>query len=74
MSANSRVDCRATQKQIVLRHLRSRGSITTMIAFSRYQITRLSERLRELESDGLLINRAWIERGGKRYVAYSLVG
>lgn len=64
---------KATQKSQVLRHLQSRGSLTTMTAFAKYRITRVSERIRELEREGHLINHAWIERGGKRYVAYSLV-
>lgn len=49
------------------------GSITTFIAFKRYDITRLSERVRELETDGYLINHTPINRRGKHYVAYSLV-
>lgn len=62
-----------TQKQQVLHHLRELGSITTFIAFDRYAITRLSERARELERDGHLINHARITRDGKSYTAYSLV-
>jgi hypothetical protein len=62
-----------TQKQQVLSHLRSRGSLTTLTAFKRYAICRLSERIRELDRDGHLINRAAIRRNGRRYMAYSLV-
>jgi hypothetical protein len=62
-----------TQKELVLRHLRSRGSITTFVAFDRYNITRLSERIRELERDCHLINHARVTRNGKTFVAYSLV-
>lgn len=62
-----------TQKQMVLNHLRIRGSITTLIATSRYKCFRLSERIRELERDGHLINHVRIEKNGRRYMAYSLV-
>jgi len=62
-----------TQKAQVLNHMRTQGSITTFIAFDRYSICRLSERIRELERDGYVINHTRIDRGGKRYTAYSLV-
>jgi hypothetical protein len=62
-----------THKQIVLKHMRERGSITTFVAFKRYQVCRLSERIRELERDGHIINHTPITRRGKHYVAYSLV-
>lgn len=61
-----------TQKTQVLEHLRT-GSISTFVAFDRYGITRLSERIRELERDGHLINHARITRDGVTYVSYSLV-
>lgn len=62
-----------TQKQTLLRHLRSRGSLTTLTAFKRYCVCRLSERVAELERDGHLINHVPIRRNGRRYMAYSLV-
>ena len=62
-----------TQKEQVLDYLRTRGSITTFIAFDEFSICRLSERIRELERDGHLINHTPITRDGKSYVAYSLV-
>lgn len=63
-----------TQKQLVLTHLRTRGSITTLIATKRYLCFRLSERIRELERDGHLINHSRVKRNRRTYVAYSLVG
>ncbi len=63
----------STQKSLVLNHLRTRGSITTFVAFDEYSICRLSERIRELERDGHLINHTPITHNGKSYVAYSLV-
>jgi hypothetical protein len=62
----------STQKQLVLKHMRQMGLITTLIAFKRYSICRLSERIRELEHDGHPIHRVPIERNGKRYVGYFL--
>lgn len=67
------MSCPKPQKQQVLHHMRHHGSITTWIAFKRYGICRLSERVRELEQDGHLINHARIKRGGKSFVAYSLI-
>jgi hypothetical protein len=62
-----------TQKQLVLRHMEQHGYITTFIAFKRYYITRLSERIRELEEDGHDIAKPRATRGGKTYSVYSLV-
>lgn len=62
-----------TQKRQVLQHLRHRGSLTTLIAFKRYDMCRLSERVAELERDGHLINHVPVRRNGRRYMAYSLV-
>lgn len=62
-----------TQKQLVLRHLRERGSITTLIATKRYLCFRLSERIRELEHDGFVIDHTPVEKNGRRYMSYSLV-
>lgn len=67
------MSCNQTQKQLVLTHLRSRGSITTLIATKRYQCFRLSQRIIELERDGYLINHTPVNRNGRRYMAYSLV-
>jgi hypothetical protein len=67
------MSCNQTQKQMVLGHLRTRGSITTLIATKRYLCFRLSERIRELERDGHLIHHTPVEKNGRRYMAYSLV-
>lgn len=62
-----------TQKQLVLKHLRTKGSITTLIATDKYRCFRLSERIRELERDGFLINHTSVKKYGRTYMAYSLV-
>jgi len=64
---------KVTQKDQVLDYMRTRGSITTFIAFDEFSICRLSERIRELERDGHLILHTPITRDGKSYVAYSLI-
>lgn len=63
----------ATQKQLIYRHMRQHGHITTLIACDKYRCFRLSERIRELESDGHLIDHLPIRIRGKRYMSYSLV-
>jgi hypothetical protein len=67
------MSCHLTQKQLVLRHLREHESITTLIATKRYLCFRLSERIRELERDGFLIDHTPVEKNGRRYMSYSLV-
>lgn len=64
---------RVTQKSLILDHLKKRGSITTLIATGSYRCFRLSERIRELERDGFLINHTRVEKYGRHYMAYSLV-
>lgn len=68
----SRTD-KATQKQLILHHLRNYGSLTTLVATKRYNICRLSERARELIKDGYCINRPRIRKNGHSITAYSLV-
>lgn len=62
-----------TQKAMILKHLKTRGSITTLIATKQYQTFRLSQRIIELERDGYLINHTPVSKNGRRYMAYSLV-
>jgi hypothetical protein len=63
----------ATQKQLLLKHMRHHGRITTLLATRLYDCFRLSERIRELERDGHVIEHTPVKRNGKRFVAYSLV-
>lgn len=62
-----------TQKQQILNHLRYRGSLTTLVATKRYNICRLSERVRELIDDGHFISRPRIKKNGRSITAYSLI-
>lgn len=61
-----------TQKQQVLEHMEKYGYITTFVAFELYSITRLSERIRELEDDGYDIFKPLITRKGKTFTVYFL--
>jgi Helix-turn-helix domain len=62
-----------SQKMQVLNHIKSKGSITPMEAFSRYQITCLAERIRDLKDSGHLIATEMVKRNGKRFAKYRLV-
>jgi len=61
-----------TQKDRVLAHLQMHGEITTMTAFSFYGITRLSEYIRALRSEGYRIETTYQMKNGKpnNYATY----
>lgn len=46
-----------TQKEQVLNHMKTEGSITTWEAIKKYRITRLSARIAELIADGKNIKK-----------------
>lgn len=57
----------------VLSYMNKNGSITTMEAFSKLNITRLSGRIHELRRHGFDIESTnVVTEDGKRYVRYSL--
>jgi len=62
-----------SQKMQVLNHIKRHGSITPMQAFSRYQITCLAERIRDLKDSGHRICAEMVKRNGKRFAKYRLV-
>lgn len=67
---------RVTQEQIVLNHLRKYGSITSMDAFSKYQITRLSSAIHILRhKHGYKISMTYetSKKYGKPYGRYFLI-
>lgn len=63
------------QKQLILRHLRDYGHITSYEAFTEYGITRLAARIHDLRADGYRIksmvqyarNRYWKKVKFERY-------
>jgi hypothetical protein len=57
---------RPTQRDRVRRHLEQYGSITNIEAVA-MKILRLSERIRELEADGLVLSTSREEHGVYRY-------
>jgi len=60
-----------TQKQQVLNHLKTKGSITSADAIVNYWITRLAEYIRLLRRDGENITSVWeIGERGKKWVRY----
>jgi hypothetical protein len=62
-----------TQREIVLDHLQRNGNITSWWAFYYYKITRLSEYIRQLRTEGHPINSIWEQNDdNKRWVRYEL--
>ena len=68
--------CRKTQIDTVLAHLRRyrRAGITSMVAFKRYNITRLASAISDLRKRGAAIETELRQSAdGSRYAIYRLV-
>ena len=50
---------RQSQKERILNYMMSGKSITTYIAFVKFKITRLPDRVRDLRKDGFNIHDNW---------------
>lgn len=62
-----------TQNEMLLHHMRVHGSVTTMEAFSKYGVTRLSARIWELRKAGHTIVRMMEKNdNGKTYARFFL--
>ena len=63
-----------TQNEIILNHIKERGSITSMEAFAEYNITRLSGRIHELRAKGYKITTDYekAKKNGAMYAVYRL--
>jgi len=62
-----------TQEDKILEHLKRHGSITSMEAFRKYNITRLSGRIYDLRMQGYQISLVWeTTPKGIRYGRYVL--
>ena len=59
------------QCQTIFDHLLRGGTISTMEAMRDFGCCRLSERIRELESTGIVIDRERVKIGRKTYTRYS---
>jgi hypothetical protein len=62
----------ATQKQLILTHLKCRQRITLKTSWISYGCTRLSEVIRRLRADGHKIITEMVQDGGIRYAVYFL--
>lgn len=51
-----------TQNEMIEKHLREFGSITTFESYTEYGITRLSARIKELKNKGYQFNEEWLIR------------
>lgn len=64
---------RKSQNQLILNHLRERGPITSIDAFRKYKITRLSGRIFDLRKQGHDIRTLYeYTEHGTRYGIYVL--
>jgi len=61
-----------TQKQMLLKYLKTHKRITVWTAMYDLRIARLSERCRELEASGVKLRRQWLSKDGKRCMSYAL--
>ena len=60
-----------SQEDVIARHLEQHGSITSMEAFERYKITRLSGRIFDLRAKGMdIVTDMVYGKGGKKYAVY----
>lgn len=62
------------QKEIVHKHIKDHGSITSMEAFSNYGITRLAARVHELRGDGVEILSHSVTKGKTTFAIYTESG
>lgn len=54
-------DNRTTQKNLVLKHLKENEYLTSIEAFEKYRITRLSDRIFQLRNQGINIKTIMVE-------------
>lgn len=59
-----------SQAQIIKEHLEKYGSITSMEAFEKYRITRLSGRIFDLRDMGFAILTDMTTKNGKTFATY----
>jgi hypothetical protein len=63
-----------SQCSAILQHMRTKGSISPLLALKLYGCFRLAARINDLKRGGWFINSTLCERNGKRYASYSLIG
>lgn len=60
------------QKEMVLEHMQTYGTITPLEALTRYGVMRLADVVYRLKNDGLFIRTTLKKHDGRRYASYSL--
>ena len=63
---------KGTQNEMILHHIKTHGSITTIEAFTLYGITRLSGRIWELRKNHKIEGVKETNKNGKTYMRYFL--
>ncbi|MGI9353602.1 MAG: helix-turn-helix domain-containing protein [Rhizobiaceae bacterium] len=61
-----------SQKKDLLSYLKKNLPVTRAIAFNRLGISELSSRIGELQADGHVIEKQWLELPRKRVMQYTL--
>jgi len=63
-----------THEAVVEKHLKTKGSITSIQAFKKYNFTRLAAHICQLrKKKKMKIESEWITRNGSSFVKYKLV-
>ncbi len=65
-------DDRSSQRERIKHYLLNGGKVTSLSALTLFQCLRLSERVREIEAQGLAIEHTPIRVGRKRVMEYSV--
>ena len=60
-----------SQKEMVLNHLETYGTITPLEALTRYGIMRLAAVVHDLKNEGFIINSKLKQHNDKKYASYS---
>lgn len=63
---------RKSQTKLILAFLKQGKTITPFVALQQFHCMRLSERIRELEAEGVQIERKWVTEIDARYMSYTL--
>ena len=60
-----------SQKEMVLEHIQTYGTITPLEALTRYGVMRLADVVYKLKNDGFFIRTTMKNHNGKKYASYS---
>ena len=62
-----------SQCAILIDYMATGRVVSTIVAMKRWGVTRLSERIRELERRGHKFIRRWVRIGGHAWMTYRLI-